>query len=381
MAVGDVAASPKCPAEMSQLLENRFDTLTSQVAEHLRLELSKGGWGEWMPSERNLTNSLQVSRKTLRKALGRLQNEGLVETIHGLGTRILVKAKNGSVSVSSKKPPVVVLLTPEPLERMRPYTSHWVNHLKSMLIEHGARLLPIDGRKYFSRRPGNALARLISQHTANCWVLGHSREDTQRWFAENGLPCVIAGSCHAGVDLPDLDVDHFAICRHAVGRLLAAGHRHVAMLNAKTGRAGDVESEAGFVAGMRGAQYGSIVPQVINHEHSVDHLCKALAHLLDQKHPPTALLVSDPTDYLTVVSVLAQSRLRVPQDISVICRDDDYYLNALVPTPTCYVCTPSSYARHLLKSILHVIEGETVTPRHVRIFPKYSKGETLRNIL
>jgi DNA-binding LacI/PurR family transcriptional regulator len=353
-----------------------FTSLPAQVATALREEIDRGAWPEWLPGERTLTESLQVSRKTLRKALTQLQREGRVKAVHGLGNRIVSRGATPSVPAKSSEP-VVALLTPDPLERMRPYTSLWVNHLKTLLSEKGARLRTVDGRKFFTQHPAKALEKLRAQQPAACWLLANSTEATQQWFREHAIPCVIAGSCHPGVDLPQADLDHYALCRHAAGVLLGAGHRRVALLNERSGRAGDVESEAGFIAGVRESPHSDALPLVIHHEHSPASLGKAVQRLLEMSSSPTALLVSNGASYLTVISVLAQRGLRVPHDISVVSRDDEPFLEFLVPPPTRYATKPHAYAKKLLKPILQSLSGEAVVPRSTRILPAYTKGGSL----
>lgn len=352
-----------------------FTSLTSQVATALREEIDRGTWSEWLPGERTLTEMLQVSRKTLRKALAQLQREGRVKAVHGQGNRIAVRG--AATPAGNRGESVVALLTPDPLECMRPYTSLWVNHLKTLLIEKGSRLRAFDGRKFFTQHPARALEKLLAQHPAACWLLANSTEATQRWFGEQKVPCVVAGSCHPGIDLPHADLDHYALCRHAAGVLLGAGHRRVALLNERSGRAGDVESEAGFIAGVRESPHASAQPLVIHHEHSPASLGKAVQRLLEMPSPPTALLLSNGASYLTVTSVLAQRGLRVPRDVSVVSRDDEPFLDFLVPPPTHYAANPHAFAKKLLKPLLQTLAGEAVVPRSTRILPAYTRGGSL----
>ncbi|MGE5582328.1 MAG: GntR family transcriptional regulator [Bacillota bacterium] len=64
--------------------------LYMQVYEGLKTMIKAEKWreGELIPSERELSNLFQVDRLTVRRALGMIAQEGLVEKIAGLGTRI-----------------------------------------------------------------------------------------------------------------------------------------------------------------------------------------------------------------------------------------------------------------------------------------------------
>lgn len=353
----------------------RFTSLPAQVADALRKGIEEREWKEWLPGERALVDMFQVSRKTLRKALAQLRAEGLVKAEHGLGNRIVVPKSGKFRKAGAER--IVALLTPDPLEQMRPHTLLWINRLKSLLIESGSKLLAFDGHKYFGRHPGKALEKLVAQQSVSCWLLANSTESVQRWFYEHKLPCVLAGSCHAGIDLPHVDVDHYALCRHAAGMLLSAGHLRVALLNERSGRAGDMESEAGFVAGVRESRRQTAAPVVIYHEHTPASLTRAITRLLEMPDPPTAALVSNSASYLTVVSVLAQRGLRVPADVSVVSRDDEPFLSFLVPTPSRYATNPNVFAKKILKPLMQILHGECVSPRSTRIIPDYTKGGSL----
>ena len=353
----------------------RFASLAAQVAESLRQEIERGTWTEWLPGERALTDTLQVSRKTLRKSLAQLRREGRIEAVRGRGHRLVTGAR--PAGKARREPGIVTLLTPEPLERMRPYTSLWVSRLKTLLIEKGVRLRTLDGHKYFSKHPARALEKLVAQTSAGGWLLANSTESTQAWFSNQQIPCMLAGSCHPGIDLPHADLDHYALCRHAAGVLLAAGHRRLALLNERSGRAGDAESEAGFIAGVRESPHTDAIAHVIHHEHSPASLTRALDRLLALPNPPTALLASNGASYLTVISALAQHGLRVPQDGSVVSRDDEPFLGFLVPPPARYSASPRLFAKKLLKPLLQLLGGETVLPRSTRILPHYTRGASL----
>jgi LacI family transcriptional regulator len=92
---------------------------------------------------------------------------------------------------------------------------------------------------------------------------------------------------------------------------------------------------------------------------------------------PTALLVSNGASYLTVISALAQRKLRVPQDVSVLSRDDEPFLHFLVPKPAYYAANPHTFAKRLLKPVVQSLAGEAVIPRNTRILPKFTKGGSL----
>ncbi|MFW5924595.1 MAG: FadR/GntR family transcriptional regulator [Myxococcota bacterium] len=71
------------------------------AADRLRGDILSGRLapGVALPGERDLSERLGVSRLTLRSALSRLQAEGLVQAVHGSGTRVLDFRETGTVDL------------------------------------------------------------------------------------------------------------------------------------------------------------------------------------------------------------------------------------------------------------------------------------------
>jgi DNA-binding LacI/PurR family transcriptional regulator len=355
-----------------------YQSLAAQVAARIATEIKSGTWHEWLPGERTLTDTLQVSRKTLRKALAQLQRDGLLVTTHGLGHQIA--PASAAVPAAPRAEISVGLLTPESLENLRPYTALWVDELRALLFENGIRLATFAGHRFFNTRPENALRRLVQQNPQTAWVLAHTNEAIQQWFCDQRVPCVIAGSCHHGHDLPNVDKDNFACCRHAAGAMLRHGHRRVAFLTQQSQRAGDIESEAGFLDGIRRSSHRNIDPVIMRHDGTVAGVNRLLSRLFTQPTPPTALLVANPVYFLSTITFLAQRSLRVPQDVSLVSRDDDTFLAYLTPDPTRYSLNAKTYAKRLLQPLQSLVRGEPVTHPVHRISPTFVPGASLASV-
>lgn len=351
-----------------------FLRTSSQLAQAIRIEIAKRTWVGNLPGERGLAEHFQVSRKTVRAALRELRSEGLVATRRGAGS--VIKAAGPQKRDAKGASDIVGLLLPRPLAEQRQHTTLWVNTLADLLGRVGYRLSIFSGRKYFADSGGRALAALTRTHPVACWLVAQSTRFVQAWFAESGLPVVIAGSLHAGVSLPSVDIDHVALCRHAAGVLIRAGHRRIALLYPKTGRAGDLESEEGFLQGCRGSAT-SVTPMVVHHEDESASLYAATARLLALSAPPTALLITNSTSYLTVASCLAAHHRRIPHDMSVVSRDEDSFLYHMVPVPDRYYVNPDKFAAQVKHALLATMRGDAGTRVAVRIMPHYQPGGSL----
>lgn len=350
-------------------------SLVSQTSRILRTEIKKGGWEKWLPPERLLCANLRVSRNTLRAALLLLKEIGLIEARQGAGNQIVQKK-----SPSGKQFHLVdvALLAPDPLASLRPTLTLQIDELRAMLSERGIQLHAFCSRLYFLSNPEPLLRKLIAANKHSCWILLRSNPPIQRWFEQNSVPCVVAGSAYSGIALPFRDLDHRAICRHAAGLLLGLGHQKIALVIEKSVRAEDIESEYGFIEALHLSSRRNAAAVVCKHDATVEGMGRMLLRLMKQEKPPTAILVANPFHYLTVVTRLTQMGWTVPQQISVISRDDDSFLDFLVPSPARYVCNPHAVAKLLLKSVLDLLNGALIPRRKVLIMPDFVRGDTLK---
>ena len=93
---------------------------------------------------------------------------------------------------------------------------------------------------------------------------------------------------------------------------------------------------------------------------------------------PTALAVPNPYCCLAVMSGLAQLGWRVPEQVSLISRDDDPFLAYLVPEVARYVVSPRAFVRCLLPQVLELLPGGVVSSRRaVRLMPQFVRGASI----
>lgn len=331
----------------------------------MREGLARGEWSGWLPSERRLCAELRVGRNSLRAALQRLAREGVVEIVPGQGSRRLGRRAGAPVRIS----PVVALLSPYALEEFRPRQALWVDELRRLLAEDGRQLRLLVAPRCFQPNPAPALVRLLRRERAACWVLVRSTRPIQTWFERQEVPCVVAGSCHEGVRLPCVDLDYRAMCRHAAAALLRRGHRRIAFLTPTPEAAGDFQSEAGFLEGVRRFP-AEAEGRIVRHATDRESVARTVRRLMTGKGAPTALFVNQSYHYLTVFSILTSLGRRIPEDVSLICRDEDRFLAYLEPEPARYVEDPHLYGRKLARIAIGLLAGKPAHPPHVLLVPR-----------
>ena len=353
-------------------------SLSHQVAEVVRAEILRGAWLDWIPSERSLSRTLHVSRNTCSNALQALCREGLIEVVVGRGLRITRRlARQADDAAASRS---VGILLPDAINRLRPAVSLFVDELKDELFDSGTRTQLHCSAAFYNAHPAGALKRLVEQNHHDCWILLFSRKPLQSWFAEQKLPCVVSGSTHPGIRLPSVDWDNRATCRHAAGTLIGLGHRRLAFFNRASRAGGDLESEQGFKEACQQTRSLGVVGSVVYHEDERESVVRLVDNLFSCAQPPTGILVANSHCYLSVGSALARRGLRIPQDISLISRDDDFFLGYIEPDPARYLADPSIWVHKIMHALRRLLEGREAKLQPIRIMPRFISGHSLQEI-
>jgi len=349
-------------------------SLVSEVASVLHTEIGKGTWQEWLPSERELAETLHVSRNTLRSAIGQLEDEGVVQAVHPLGTRVV---KGNRVPQPKQATRTVGLLSPDPIDLLRPNVALIIDELRARLADIGYRLRTHHGDRFFSGSAARTLPRLVSKNPHDCWLLLLASEEVKSWFYTNGITCAVSGSCSAANALPFVDLDYRALSRHAAGQMISMGHRRLALFCERSDRTGIVESQRGFLEGIAASSVHGAVGQIATHQGSTAGIMKTLFQLFGNERSPTALLITNPNHFLLTHTALQHRDLKVPRDVSLICADDDPFLSFIHPIPSRYVFNAHTFARRLFKLIMLLVKGEVIAKKDGLIMPNYVKGSTL----
>jgi DNA-binding LacI/PurR family transcriptional regulator len=346
-------------------------SLIAQTANILREGIRSGIWKDILPGEFELCERLQVSRVTLRGALEQLSREGFCSAGQGRRRRITADIAAPLAEKSDR----VVMLSPLPLQNLPASAIFWVDALRDHLAAVGYTLEFVASQSAYSHHPGRALEVLVHQSRSAGWVLYLSTVELQQWFSERGLPCVITGSRHPGVTLSSVDIDYSATCSHAAGLLVARGCQHLALLMPRSGHAGNIESERDFLETTE--KLSSLSARIAHHDGSVGGICSTLDRLLRGSNPVDGLLVAKPAHVVTAVSHLLRRGVRLPQDLSLISRDDDPLLEHLVPVVARYHTDPILFARKISRLVLKLVSGGAQRPNDSRMMPELVRGETL----
>lgn len=351
---------------MKPIVRPRRVLLADQVAQSIQAEIAAERWIEWLPSERALQRILNVSRQTIRAALERLVEIGGIAVEPYRGYRIVSQTKTKRVTVVTERRELGLICS-EPVYRMPPRFIQVLDVFRALCAEAGLNVEVLEGQRFVRTNPARLMPRIVGISPKACWILALAKRPLQEWFDQSGLPVVVYGNVYAGLQLTSAGINYHACIRHATSLLLAKGHRRIAFVAYDVRAAGEEDSVRGFREAYSAHRGDKGTPLVIERpDGDVDALCRQLDGAIRSEQPPTAYIVSHTHHYATVATHLVSRGYRIPEDVSLICRSEDPFLQFLRPKPVFYRANMEVAARLLFDRVMQAMSG-TARPGDQRL--------------
>lgn len=272
-----------------------------------------------------LTEELGVTPVTVRRDIARLEQEGLLERVHG-----------GAVAVPGGAPSAPTPVTGTIGVMVPSLDYYWPGVVRGMELEarkHGLRVV-LRGSSYDAQDERPMLERLVStERLAGLVVaprtIGPGASDVVEWLAASGVPHVLVE--REASRAPHHELLESVVSDHALGALMAVhhlaelGHRRVGLVLSRQS-----PTSRRIAAGWKAAcaelglsadeHFERLTPDSSRPEYPrvVDEVVQtALAS------GTTALLVHSDPDAFAVVQHAQDRGLSVPGDLSIVAYDDE----------------------------------------------------------
>jgi DNA-binding LacI/PurR family transcriptional regulator len=291
-----------------------FKTITAQVADHLRAHLLQGRWQGRLPGREQLAAELGVNRKTVEAALRLLEKEG---TLRNPG-----KGRRRQIEIRAAQPPgqlrVAILLS----ER-RDQSSGVIPSILHQLQRAGHSAFYAEKSLVDLAMNPARVAALVSHAPADAWVVTAGSREVLEWFASQSRPAFALFGLMLNVRLPGVAPRKTPALVEATRALLQLGHRRIALLVRPRRRHPQPGmAEQAFFAELRAAGVHPTSYHLPEWEETIASFHSMLEAMF-RVTPPTALIVDEAPFFVAVMQFCLARRLRVPEDVSLICTDDD----------------------------------------------------------
>jgi DNA-binding LacI/PurR family transcriptional regulator len=257
---------------------------------------------------------LDVSKDTVRSALLMIEQEGVLTGMgHGRRRAVVSPEK----AVSARRTLRVVILFRDPLVEQNSSMQRLLLQLQRRVegAGHACIFAPKSQSELNSSVP--RIARMVHAMQGDAWVVVGGDLELLHWFAAQPLPAMALGG-RQGAALAGTGVDGVPLLRAVTKQLVGLGHRRIVMVCPRAWRvpfrSRVVESflEELSACGVATGDYN--VPDWEPTQEGVQALLESLFQLT----PPTALILEEPAHVVATITHLAQRRMRVPQEVSLI---------------------------------------------------------------
>ncbi len=356
----------------------RQASLPAMTRLRLREGIAAGEWKERLPSERLLSELLNVSRPTLRIALQQLELDGWLKSEKRSGWRVLREGNAQGTHMATK---TIAFLSPRPLSDLTSVGIFLFGDLGARLAPLGATMHGVHWQDSNQPRFKQRLAKLYQNTQADAWLLFRASSETQRFFAQQSQPALIVGNPGPGISLPAVQVDVGAVAHHAVSSLLRHGHApgRIRLIIPQSDLGGHALITNGFARALTPQlSLEAVEKQILRHREDHVELIENLDEVLHSPRRPTALVVLRTSACLELHGHLTYHlQYRLPDDLSLVSLEDALFMASTVPEITRYHFDYRRYSTKIFDQLSKALSGITIEQEHLPITPEMIPGETL----
>lgn len=286
--------------------------------------------GDKLPSENVLSERFGISRQTVRKAIGMLEEDGIVRRIKGSGTYLSYDRRENLEQRNS-----IAVVTTYVESYIFPKT---IQGIEKVLFDSGYSV-QISFTNNTLEREKSILEDLLSRDDVAGVIVEGTKSGLPnpniplyRRLLAKKVPVLFINTYYPELDVPHVSLDDVAAAKKAVQYLIAHGHRDIgAILKLDDGQGR--QRYLGYLSAMYEAGLSVTDSRMvwIDTDES-KQLAYCTDKILNRVESCTALLCYNDQIAFQLIRILNQKGIRVPEDVSIISIDDsDLALHSEVP--------------------------------------------------
>lgn len=294
-------------------------SVVEQSAELLREGLRAGRWKGKLPGVVLLAQELGVATKTLRAAFRIVEAEGLVK----LGAN--GRSRHVPARVARRKRPLRIgILLFDSLANESGVSMELFLGLHHALEAAGFTVFFSEKSQCDLRHEVRRITSYVRKARAEAWVVSAGPRALLEWFAAQPFPTLALFGNRAGLPIAGVGPDKMPAVLTATRQLIALGHRRIVLVGRRPQREPvPAPVPSAFLAeltahGCRGNGDFNL-PEWEETPAGLRALFTTIFHTT----PPTALILDETPIVLAGQQFLADHRLRVPEQVSIIATDRD----------------------------------------------------------
>jgi hypothetical protein len=346
------------------------------VADELAKECASGNWDERIPGIRRLANRLGVSPPTIAAAMAKLVEAGILE---GGGERKAFRvARKPSGKPKTTKPSGtkrLLILAHDDLDRLVDITRRVVEMLRERMTRKGwivdMQVVDFLHVKHMQR----SWDKIIDVDPNTSVIAIYGRDPLAAWAAKRKIRILFLGGSTGPHPVSMVAVSSSTMAADALAKLTALGHTRIVIPLC--------DRTAAFKEGMRQVTQraiedaGGVYVKNYNNPES-DYLTPDVTwRILDSvfaKQTPTALVLLDWKELITVHCYISQQGMKVPDDVSLVLLNEPMEADWFHPKLARFRFP----VRRLVGEMAKWLEGDKTTVSHVSLAADYVDGLSIQ---
>jgi DNA-binding LacI/PurR family transcriptional regulator len=349
------------------------ESKTARLVEVLRREMAEGRYrpGQAIPSERQLSETFDFSRTTIRRAIDLLVTEGLLVRRAGAGTFAAGPAHEAARSAPPARTPVIAFIIPTFSD---PAYGEMVDGIEQEARRRGLRV--IAGQSNYQPDTENELLTAYGEDpTVRGAILVPASVDAPlpgaTAFIGHGKPLVYLGRWPRGSTSDGISADYRQGAALAVGHLVGHGHRRIAFADGRPHLPGfsllDGYAEALRAAGL---PVDPALVQQLDLPLAQAGL-EAVRALRQARTQFTAIFARNDVTATGVVRGLNEAGLDIPRDVSVVSMNNSQLAQHMEPPLTSVDAFPVMLGRQAFQRLQERMSGGYDGPaRYIYLQPR-----------
>lgn len=291
------------------------------------------------------------------------------ENVERVALRLGYRANTSAQTLRTQRSKVIGVVLPTLLN---PVFAECLEGIAATAAELGYSIIPAT-TSYRLADEASAIAALASRSVDGLVlvVANPAASPALKRIRAAKLPYVLAYNRHPGH--PCVSVDHEAAVAEVVHRLVACGHRRIAMVSGQLSASDRAQQRhAGFVRGLREC---ALAPAALIEVPFMEHAVQHLTDFLGARARPTALVCSNDLLAIRTIRAAWQIGLQVPRDLSVVGFDGIDLGGDLTPSLGTVVQPNREIGMHSVRLLATGMATGQPLPAHASLTP----GHTFRD--
>jgi DNA-binding LacI/PurR family transcriptional regulator len=352
-------------------------SLLAQSVESLRLGIASGQWEGHLPPERALCEELEISRSTLRRAMLKIEEEGLIDAGRsGKRRNIISRPSVGSLKSGGNSTQKIIWLTRNPLQEVPRVNFRLIALLQSKLAHHDCLLRVVRVPEKAIASPEKYMAEWLDEQSADVWILHLMPEDVQQWFSKHRPVTCVFGSRASDIDLASVGIDSQAAIRHAIAMLKRKGHQRIGLVRNEQNLVGENLLEQIMCESSADVDQQPTIIRCPVEKSMLPAQFERVFNQTSASHP-TALVCSIPGLAMFALTWLQRTGISVPGDVSIVLLRSQPLLNFASPSIAHYEANESRAVTQIIPRLLDLLQSQACETSHIGLISEFVAGESL----